>query len=334
MTIYSQHANRGKVQILASYQAPDGVRSVTVTSVENTALATPLVNALNRVSAYATVPLTVWDERRGATGRYPAGHLAALVEQDARDGLLHGAHSLWYEYVKLLLRRALTDLDAATASVPEPVRTAVKAEIDAEVSALIRASEDPGPEGPGDLRLCEFDNPFVTFESRRGNVYLGDPHCLKGERLRLDRLEFGVSRKRLEQAVDDLRILYDAFDRCDNERANLIIEDSLFVDFDPWEEPGHRQFLNIFAPMPGSREAAWQLEIGRWISDDLDDDDDSETGQTILRCVLATPPSASELVEVLNLAVAHDRQLAVWETTPVGEALEGTGFVVTLRYED
>ena len=36
MTIYSQHANRGKTQILAAYQGSGGVVSKTVTSVSET----------------------------------------------------------------------------------------------------------------------------------------------------------------------------------------------------------------------------------------------------------------------------------------------------------
>ncbi|WP_329082423.1 hypothetical protein [Streptosporangium sp. NBC_01469] len=333
MTIYSQHANRGKAQILATYRAPDGVRSVTVTSVENTALATPLVNALNRISAYATVPITVWDERGERVARYPADHLAALVDQNAREDLLKGAHSLWYEYVKLLLHQALVDLDAATSSVPAPIRTAVEAEIEAEAGALTSSSGNLDPEETEDMRLCEFDNPFVTFDSNRGNVFFGDPHCLEGERSRLDHLEHGASRKRLERAVDDLRLLYDAYARCNNGEANLIIDGSLFIEHEPWDEPG-RYFLNISAPMPSDDGNDWQLEIGQWIPDDPEDEDGSATGEPILRCVRATSPTASELIEVLNLSYGKAQQLAGWAVTPSGDALESTTFVVTSRYDN
>ncbi|MEU8278394.1 hypothetical protein ACFYOK_35570 [Microbispora bryophytorum] len=333
MTIYSQHSNRGKVQILATYRAPDGVRSVTVTSVEDAVLAKPLVSALNRISAYATAPITVWDERKDRVASYPAGHLAALVDQNAREDLLKGAHSLWYTYVKLLLHRALIDLDAATSSVPAPVRTAVQSEIEVEARALTSASGNLEPEGTEDARLCEFENPFVTFDSKRGNVYLGDPHGLRAERSRLDRLEHGASRKRLERAVDDLRLLYDAYARCNNEGANLVIDSSLFIEYEPWDESG-RYFLNIFAPMPSNDDNAWQLEIAQWIPDDPEDDDGSATGEPVLRCVRATPPTAPDLIEVLNLSCSRAQQLASWAETPVGEALDGTTFVVTHRYDD
>ncbi|MFG3437795.1 hypothetical protein ACGF0J_11195 [Nonomuraea sp. NPDC047897] len=333
MTIYSQHANRGKVQILATYRAPAGIQSVTVTSVENTALAIPLVSALNRISAYATVPIAVWDERGARVARYPADHLAALVDQGARENLLKGAHSLWYEYVKLLLHQALIDLDAAMSSVPAPVRTAVKAEIETEGYALIRASEDLDPEETEDARMCEFDNPFVTFDSQRGNVYFGDPYCLEGERSRLDRLEHGASLKRLGQAVDDLRLLYDACARCNNGEANLIIDSSLFIEYEPGDEPD-RYFLSILAPMPSDNDDAWQLEIAQWMPDDPEDEDSSATGEPVLRCVRATPPTASELIEVLNLSQGRAQQLADWAVTPLGEALDGTTFMVTHRYDD
>lgn len=331
MTIYSQHANRGKVQILATYRAPDGVRSVTATSVENTALATPLVSALNRISAYAAVPIAVRDERRERVAHYPADHLAALVDQNGREDLLKGAHSLWYEYVKLLLHQSLIDLDAAMSSVPAPVRTAVKAEIEAEADALTSASGNLDSEETEDTRLCEVGNPFVTFDSRRGNIYYGDPHCLEGERSRLDHLERGAPRERLERAVDDLRLLYDVYARCDNDGVNLIIDGSLTIEYEPWGEPG-RYYLNISAPMPSNDESAWQLEIGQWIFDDPEDEDGPATGETVLLCVRATPPTASELIEVLNLSGRRAQQLADWAATSLGEALDGTTFVVTGRY--
>ncbi|MGH7510946.1 MAG: hypothetical protein ACREMZ_15980 [Gemmatimonadales bacterium] len=47
MTIYSQHPQRGKVQILASYRGPSGVVSSTVTSVDSATTAAPIVDALN-----------------------------------------------------------------------------------------------------------------------------------------------------------------------------------------------------------------------------------------------------------------------------------------------
>ena len=332
MTIYSQHASRGKVQILATFRAPDSVRSVTVTSVENATLATPLVSALNRVSAYATVPIAVWDERGERLARYPADHLAALIDKNARECLLEGAHSLWYEYVKLLLHQALIDLDAALSSLPVPVQTAVKAEIEVEASALTSSSEKPDSEETEDSRLCDFGNPFVTFDTQRGNIYLGDPYCLGDEHSRLDNLERGASCKRLGQAVDDLRVLYDAHARCNNDQANLIIDSSLFIDFEPWDD-SDRYFLNIFAPMHNDHVKAWQLEIGRWIPDDPEDEDGPATGEPILHCVRETPPPASDLIEVLDLGRKRVQQLADWAVTPIGEALDGTTFVVTSRYD-
>ncbi|MER7045093.1 hypothetical protein [Streptomyces jumonjinensis] len=68
MTIYSQHATRGKTQILATYQGPDGVVSKTVTSLAEPRLAVPVVDALNRISAFATVPVSIHDRRERRVG--------------------------------------------------------------------------------------------------------------------------------------------------------------------------------------------------------------------------------------------------------------------------
>ena len=114
VTIYSQHPSRGKVQILATYRSPSGVASATVTSVARPDLAAPIVDALNRVSACATVPVSVSDHRGDRVRPYPSGHLAALVDHRARVDLPHSTHSLWYGHAKLLLHQALTDLDAVS----------------------------------------------------------------------------------------------------------------------------------------------------------------------------------------------------------------------------
>lgn len=167
MTIYSQHANRGKVQILATYHGPAGVMSSTVTSVDDTKFAAPIVEALNRISACATVPVSVWDERRRGIGHYPTDHLTALTDREARSSLVEGAHSLWYEQVMMLLHRALADLDTAVAAVPTPVRTAISAELAAEARGLLdelaESTEGVEPPEPEKRRVWEFQSPFVVF---------------------------------------------------------------------------------------------------------------------------------------------------------------------------
>lgn len=164
MTIYSQHANRGKVQILATYHRPAGVMSSTVTSVDEAALAGPIVDTLNRISACATVPVSVWDERGRRFKRYPTDHLAALTDRDARQRLVEGTHSLWYEQAMLLLHRALADLDIAVAAVPAPVRTAISAELEAEARGLRDelADHTDRPE-PAERRVWDFESPFVVL---------------------------------------------------------------------------------------------------------------------------------------------------------------------------
>ncbi|MER6764209.1 MULTISPECIES: hypothetical protein [Amycolatopsis] len=132
MTIYSQHAQRGKIQILANYRGWGGMVASTVTSVDSSKVARPIVDALNRISACATVPVSVHDERNRRVNYYPARHLAALTDRAVRASLLEGTHSLWYEQVMWLLHGALIDLDEATAGVPAPVRMAVEAELETE----------------------------------------------------------------------------------------------------------------------------------------------------------------------------------------------------------
>ncbi|WP_285581349.1 hypothetical protein [Herbidospora sp. NBRC 101105] len=304
---------------------------MTVTSVENAGLATPLVSALNRISAYATVPIVVSDDRKGRKEFYPTDHITTLVDEDARKHLLEGSHSLWYEYVKLLLHDALTDLDRAMLSVPSPVQTAVRAELNAEAASLIDPSEDPEPSAPEDIRKCESENPFVTFDSSRGNIYLGDPYCLGAEHSRFDHLEGKVYGRGLKRAVDDLRILYGAYRRAGHPGVNFVIDWSLFVDYEPLDDP-ERHFLNIFTPMPGDDDTdEWRLDVGRWVLDDPDNEDGPATGEPLLRCVRAIPPSMSELAEVLERSCRKPEQLAEWAATPVGETLEGTTFVVTNR---
>src|SRR5882762_10364699 len=81
----------GKVQILATYRGTTGVVSSTVTSVGDIALAGPIVDALNRISACATVPVSVHDMRARRVTSYPADHFAALTDRSARPDLLSGA---------------------------------------------------------------------------------------------------------------------------------------------------------------------------------------------------------------------------------------------------
>lgn len=90
---------------------------------------------LDRISALATVPVSVHDTREVDCGYYPQGHLAALTDRDARANLINGAHSLWYELVNLLLLQR-ADLDKAMAAVPSPVRTAIDADLETEASEL------------------------------------------------------------------------------------------------------------------------------------------------------------------------------------------------------
>jgi hypothetical protein len=325
MTIYSQHPNRGKVQILATYQSSTGITSSTLTSLADAALATPIVDALNRISALATVPVSVHDARDGRFGYYPQRHLAALTDRGARADLINGAHSLWYELVNLLLYRALTDLDNAMAAAPPPVRTAIDAEMGTEVGelrdALAEFSEGVSPPETESPRYWNFESPFVAFD--------GGMDALSREtRESLDRLEKGITNEQREKAVPDLRLLVTAYAQYLGGPAVLET-----ANFEIFNEPGDSDgyYLTVNAPQPGAEGAsAWHVEIGRWEPDDPEDEESSSaTGQTMLRCACVAPPAASEIADLLSRS---EEQLAAWAGTPVGAALTGTTFVVTEQH--
>lgn len=316
MTIYSQHAHRGKTQILATFHGPAGVTSATVTSVDAPALAAPIVDALNRISACATVPVSEWDERR-RVGRYPTDHLAALTDRDARPHLLEGAHSLWYTQVTMLLHRVLADLDSAVAAVPAPVRTAIGAELAAEARGLrdelAEFADGVEPPEPEKRRVWEFGSPFVV-------AWLDHQ-----DRDKLNTLEQWLPQPQLDRAVANLRLLLDAHQRCANGAAQLFV-DRFEISDDP---DGERFYLNVQAPMPDGKwgRTDWNVEMGHWVPDE-----DGDTGEPILDCARSERPALPELVGLLNRG--EPDVLAAWAKTPVGDPLAGTAFVVTNRYKD
>ncbi|MGK4579402.1 hypothetical protein [Kitasatospora sp. HPMI-4] len=325
MTIYSQHANRGKTQILATYQGSAGVASSTVTSLNSPSLAAPIIDALNRVSALTTVPLSVWDGRDGGVNRYPRTHLAALTNRDSRDGLLNGAHSLWYEYTCRELHQALTDLDNALEAVPPPVLTAIEAELATEARELRDAWAEysegiPMPDTEG-RREWEFGHPFVAYD--------GGMHVLSREvREQLDNLEKDISTKEREQAVADLRVLVTAYSQCSSEQATLDYA-PLSIFTEPYDSNGY--YLSVLAPEPGNEDAgSWEIEICRWEPDDPDDEEcSSATGEPLIRCELPTSPDVAQLVGLLDKVEQHPGLLAKWAESPVGATLDETDLVVT-----
>ncbi|GAA2840795.1 hypothetical protein [Kribbella solani] len=327
MTIYSQHPNRGKVQILATYQGPSGVLSTTVTSVENQAVAGPIVDALNRVSAYTTVPVSVQDERDDRYRRYPTDHIEALVDPEARLALRVGAHSLWYQHIMLRLGYALKDLDEATASAPPPVRVAVAAELEVEARdlrhGLAEFSEGVRPPDDATRRIWDNDAPFVTSEEALSDA----------TRRRLDEQESEGDAADRRRAVADLQLLYDAYVKTTSTGARLELGEFLVED-DPWGDERDNFFLDMSAPLPDedSPQDAWSIGIYRWVPDDPGEEYGAASGDSILECRRSTAPDLDELVNLLNLSNGDDAQLAAWAATPVGEPLGGTTFVVTARY--
>jgi hypothetical protein len=327
VTIYSQHPNRGKVQILATYQGEAGIISSTVTSIADATLAAPIVDALNRISALATMPVSVYDTRYGPVGDYPQKHLAAVVDRSARAELLNGAHSLWYEHVNLLLHQALTDLDDAVAAVPAPVCTAIDAELETEVgqlrAALAEYSEAIPPPEAESPRHWDFGSPFVLFDGGLDDL---SHDC----RERLDQLEKGISPGQREQAVADLRLLGTAYGQYVGGQAML--DPANFAIFhEPFDSDEY--YLSVDAPRPdGDGHGSWRIEIGHWEPDDpADEECDSATGQTLLVCTCPSPPDASEIAALLNHSERQPEQLSEWAKTPIGATLAGTTFVVTER---
>jgi hypothetical protein len=81
--------------------------------------------------------------------------------------LLEGAHSLWYEQAMVLLHQALADLDIAVAVAPEPVRTAIIAELEAEARGLrdelADYREGVEPPEPEKRRGWDFEFQFVEL---------------------------------------------------------------------------------------------------------------------------------------------------------------------------
>ncbi|HEV2345505.1 MAG TPA: hypothetical protein VGS97_15510 [Actinocrinis sp.] len=333
MTIYSQHANRGKVQILATYQGPGGVTSSTVTSLGSSDQVAPLVDALNRVSAFAELPMAVSDTRGQRVRSYPSRHVEALTDRDARSGLLTGTHSLWYEYVCFELHRALADLDNALQSVPGPIRIAVNAEVDKEAELLrVAVGESDGTEPApteGVERLWEFDAPMVRYD--------GGMDVLSAEvREKLDDFEDDASDEERVVAVADLRVLAAVQAMCSDVDYLHFEAGYLTLSHDPVGP--YKLFLTIGAPQPGdSGLKAWSVDVDRWVPtdpneqlEDPDDDYRSATSQSVLCCELPKRPSAESLAGFLHRLDREPQLLPrIVKTAEIGSPLEGTEFVVT-----
>ncbi|MEV7417365.1 hypothetical protein [Streptomyces sp. NPDC089919] len=330
MTIYSQHANRGKTQILATYQGPDGVVSKTVTSLGDVYLAAPIVDALNRISAFATVPVSVHDRRERRVGYYPRQHLAALTDAAARADLLSGTHSLWYEYVCLRLHQALVALENALAAVPDTVSRAIRSELESEQRELCAALDDfsgtSSGDGPEIERHWEFAHPFVKYDD--GMNTLSDE-----TRSQLDLHEEQFTSVDRERAVSNLRVLVTAHSRSSGMWASLD-DPSCELFAEPYDSDGF--YLAVHAPEPGDADGLWEIEIGRWESDNPDEEygeHTSATGSPLVGCVLPAAPDADAITHLLKSVDEEPLLIAQWAETPMETALAGTTMVVTKRYD-
>ncbi|MFH9397178.1 hypothetical protein [Streptomyces sp. NPDC017413] len=329
MTIYSQHATRGKTQILATYQGPDGVASKTVTSLAEPYLAVPVVDALNRISAFATVPVSIHDRRERRVGYYPRTHLASLTDPAARPNLLGGAHSLWYEYVCLRLHQALADLESAVAVLPGTVSRAIRSELDEEKhglqTGLAEFSGASTEDEPETERCWEFRRPFVKYDD--GLDTLSDE-----TREQLDRRESGFTSEEREKAVAALRVLVTAHAQGGDVGASLD-DPSCRLFVEPYDSDGF--YLTIEAPEPGDDETSWEIEVGRWVPDDPEEapgNHTSATGHDMVGCALPVAPTAEEIAHLLKSVDEKPLLLAEWAESRVGAVLAGTAMVVTERY--
>jgi len=332
VTVYSQHPNRGKNQILASYRNDSGVVSTTVTSVDDASLASRIADALNRISASATVPLSVRDERDDDLKRYPTQHIPTISDVLRRPELLTGTHSLWYELAMLNLHDALTDLDDILTSVPVPVRQAVLADLETEARNL-QASIDEYSRGYDPdrriERIWDSQQPFVPFDG-------GIPDLARDTREYLDHLEEGIDDARRRLAISDMRLLVSSHRRSTNTAAMLDVNQMGIMD-DPGEF-GRGYFLAIDAPIPGGRfpRENWDIHIGKWVPDPDEIDEDGEptgaSSDAVLGCAQNTPPTRDDLVMLLDASGGNHDQLAAWASTAIGRKLAGTNFIVTDRY--
>ncbi|MFE6919290.1 hypothetical protein [Streptomyces rubiginosohelvolus] len=329
MTVYSQHANRGKTQILATYQGPDGVVSKTVTSVGDARLAPPIVDALNRISAFATVPVSVYDRRERGFDHYPHTHLAALTDAAARADLLTGAYSLWYAYVCLRLYQALTDLESAVSALPDTVSRAIRSELELEESelrgALAEYSGTSSEDEPEMERQWEFGHPFVKDDD--GMDTLSDR-----TREQFDRREAGFTPEEREKTAADLRVLVTAHSLGGGTWASLDDAGSgIFAE--PYDSEGF--YMTVHVPEAGDDGPDWEIEIGRWEPDGPEEepgDHTSATGSPVVGCALRVAPSAEVIAQLLKSVDEKPLLLAEWAETPVGAVLAGTPIVATKRY--
>ncbi|MET8844850.1 hypothetical protein ABZW67_32730, partial [Streptomyces rubiginosohelvolus] len=314
---------------LATYQGQDGVVSKTVTSLAEPHLAGPVVDALNRVSAFATVPVSIHDRRERRVGYYPRTHLAALTDPAARPNLLGGAHSLWYEYVCLRLHQALADLESAMVALPDTVSRAIRAELEAEKHGLQAGLADfsgtSSDEDPGTDRCWEFGHAFVKYDD--GLDTLSDE-----TREQLGRRESGCTSEEREKAVAALRVLVTAHAQGGDVGASLD-DPSCRLFVEPYDSDGF--YLTIEAPEPGDDETSWEAEVGRWVPDDPEEepgDHTSATGQDMVGCALPVAPTAEEIAYLLKSVDEKPLLLAEWAESRVGAVLAGTAMVVTERY--
>ncbi|WP_089106461.1 hypothetical protein [Streptomyces hyaluromycini] len=330
MTVYSQHANRGKTQILATYQGSDGVVSKTVTSLSDARLAAPIVDVLNRISAFATVPVSIHDSRERPGGYYPSKHVAALTDDAARADLLNGAHSLWYEYVCLRLHQALADLESHLVALPDTVSRAIRSELELEERDLRAGLADFTGTSSGDEpeveRHWEFGHPFVKHDD-------GLRTLSNETREQLDRREGGLAAKEQAEAVSHLRVLVTAHSHTDAMWASLD-DPSCQLFAEPFDSDGF--YLTVQAPELGGNNSSWEVEIGRWEPDDPDEEygeHTSATGNSVVLCTLPAAPETHEIVHLLKVVDEKPLLLAQWAATPVGTSLEGTTLAVTKRFD-
>ncbi|MER7045092.1 hypothetical protein [Streptomyces jumonjinensis] len=216
------------------------------------------------------------------------------------------------------------------ATLPDTVSRAIRSELEAEKHGLQTGLADfsgtSSEEEPETERCWEFGHPFVKYDD--GLDTLNDE-----TREQLDRHESGFTSEEREKAVAALRVLVTAHSQSGDAWASLD-DPSCRLFMEPYDSDGF--YLTIEAPEPGDDEASWEIEVGRWVPHDPEEEPGnhtSATGHAVVGCALPVAPAAEEIAHLLKSVDEKLLLLAEWAAAPAGAVLAGTAMVVTERYD-
>ncbi|MEU8244221.1 hypothetical protein AB0C07_38705 [Actinoplanes missouriensis] len=73
------------------------------------------------------------------------------------------------------------------------------------------------------------------------------------------------------------------------------------------------------------------MEVARWEPDPTGARKDR--GSAVVECDLPEAPAAARIADLFRLSAGNHAQLERWAETAAGDALAGTTFIVTRRYQ-